>query len=174
MLTSILFSLQNADTQNCQHTSVFCNCDADEPRWLADEGFLTQPEELGITQIFALQQRHLIPQGEGRITLGPLECVEASKKNDTHDKESNEKYPTLVILQSPVLHHFDILQIRSSTSSLSNLLIRIWRFLAGTEVISLSVSELPARRQFFCTSPYSTQSILTSEFYWLTVFMRLL
>lgn len=115
-LTSILFSLQNADTQNCQHTSVFCNCDADEPRWLSDEGFLTQPEELGITQIFALQQRHLIPQGEGRITLGPLECVEASKKNDTHDKESNEKYPTLVILQSPVLHHFDILQIRSSTS----------------------------------------------------------
>lgn len=64
--------------RDCKHTNVFCNCDADEPRWLLDEGYLTQPEDLGITQIFALQQRNLVPQAEGRITLGPLECVEAS------------------------------------------------------------------------------------------------
>jgi len=48
-------------------------------RWLSDVGYLTKPEDLGITQIFALQQRDLVPQSEGRIFLGPLECVEASK-----------------------------------------------------------------------------------------------
>ena len=70
--------MSSSENQNCKHASVFCNCDADEPRWLSDEGYLTQPEDLGITQIFALQQRRLVPHAAGRITLGPLECVEAS------------------------------------------------------------------------------------------------
>ena len=73
------FGFGAVENQNCKHSGVFCNCDADEQRWLSDEGYLTQPEDLGITQIFALQQRRLVPQAEGRITLGPLECVEASK-----------------------------------------------------------------------------------------------
>lgn len=50
---------------------------------MSDSGVLTKPEELGITQIFALQQADLAPQAEGRIILGPLECVEASKKSSS-------------------------------------------------------------------------------------------
>ena len=68
-----------ADEKSCQTAAVFCNCDADEPRWLSDEGELTRPHELGVMQIYALQQDQLSAQAEGRISLGPLECVEASK-----------------------------------------------------------------------------------------------
>ena len=71
--------LNDSDNKECKYPDVMCNCDADKPRWLSDEGVLTKPEELGITQIFALQQQDLAPQAEGRIILGPLECVEASK-----------------------------------------------------------------------------------------------
>lgn len=71
------------ENQECKYPNVFCNCDADKGRWMSDSGVLTKPEELGITQIFALQQADLAPQAEGRIILGPLECVEASKKSSS-------------------------------------------------------------------------------------------
>ena len=60
---------------------MFCNCDADWARWMADSGVLTKPEELGITQIFSLNQANLTLPAEGRIVLGPLQCVEASKES---------------------------------------------------------------------------------------------
>lgn len=56
-----------------------CNCDANENKWLSDEGTLTDPRSLGITEMFFLQQKDLTEEAQGRITLGPLECVETSK-----------------------------------------------------------------------------------------------
>ncbi|XP_046452961.1 uncharacterized protein LOC124200702 isoform X3 [Daphnia pulex] len=92
-----------SQNQNCKHASVFCNCDADEPRWLSDEGYLTQPEDLGITQIFALQQRRLVPQAEGRITLGPLECVEANTQQYVVTFKSPDSY-----MEVPGWHRGDL------------------------------------------------------------------
>ncbi|XP_059351285.1 axotactin-like isoform X3 [Daphnia carinata] len=92
-----------SQNQNCKHSSVFCNCDADEPRWLSDEGYLTQPEDLGITQIFALQQRKLVPQSEGRITLGPLECVEANTQQYVVTFKSPDSY-----MEVPGWHRGDL------------------------------------------------------------------
>lgn len=38
-----------------------------------------EPTSLGITDMFFLQQKDLPEDAQGRITLGPLECVETSK-----------------------------------------------------------------------------------------------
>ncbi|KAK4045709.1 hypothetical protein OUZ56_033583 [Daphnia magna] len=92
-----------SQNQNCKHAGVFCNCDADEPRWLSDEGYLTHPEDLGITQIFALQQRKLVPQAEGRITLGPLECVEANTQQYVVTFKSPDSY-----MEVPGWHRGDL------------------------------------------------------------------
>lgn len=56
-----------------------CNCDSNEEKWLNDEGYFTQPERLGITQMRFAVPKNLPPDAASRITLGPLECVEASK-----------------------------------------------------------------------------------------------
>lgn len=34
---------------------------------------------MGITEMFFLQQKDLTEEAQGRITLGPLECVETSE-----------------------------------------------------------------------------------------------
>lgn len=55
-----------------------CNCDVSESKWLSDEGYYISPNSLGITQMVFLQQKDLEEDALGRITLGPLECVETS------------------------------------------------------------------------------------------------
>ena len=55
-----------------------CNCDISEGKWNSDEGFYISPNSLGITQMVFLQQKDLEEDALGRITLGPLECVETS------------------------------------------------------------------------------------------------
>lgn len=57
-----------------------CNCDISEAKWLSDEGYYISPNSLGITQMVFLQQSDLDKDALGRITLGPLECVETSKR----------------------------------------------------------------------------------------------
>lgn len=47
-------------------------------KWLSDEGYYETPDSLGITGMVFLQQRDLEEDARGRITLGPLECVETS------------------------------------------------------------------------------------------------
>lgn len=68
--------------RTCVNTNLSCNCDVsagNAGKWLSDEGFYEKPDALGITGMVFLQQRDLEEDARGRITLGPLECVETSK-----------------------------------------------------------------------------------------------
>ncbi|XP_038206358.1 contactin-associated protein like 5-1 isoform X1 [Zerene cesonia] len=62
----------------CVNPTQSCNCDANENKWHSDEGTLVDPKSLGITEMFFLQQKDLTEEAQGRITLGPLECVETN------------------------------------------------------------------------------------------------
>ncbi|XP_028030555.1 contactin-associated protein-like 5 isoform X2 [Bombyx mandarina] len=62
----------------CVNPLQACNCDANENKWHSDEGTLVDPKSLGITEMFFLQQKDLTEEAQGRITLGPLECVETN------------------------------------------------------------------------------------------------
>uniref|UniRef100_A0A182T4M2 Laminin G domain-containing protein n=1 Tax=Anopheles maculatus TaxID=74869 RepID=A0A182T4M2_9DIPT len=64
--------------KNCEDDNYSCNCDANLNRWLSDEGYYKEPPKLGITQMYFLQQKNLDEESQGRITLGPLECVETN------------------------------------------------------------------------------------------------
>lgn len=64
------------DVGNCSNPRLRCNCDAEDQRWRADEAELHDPEHLGITEMFFLQPENLPNDAEGRITLGPLKCLE--------------------------------------------------------------------------------------------------
>jgi len=67
-----------AENNTCSGGSK-CNCDSDDAKWLSDESTFTSAESLGITEMFFMQQPNLDASSQGRMTLGPLECVEASK-----------------------------------------------------------------------------------------------
>lgn len=56
-----------------------CNCDSGEEKWLHDEGYFTAPDRLGITELSFIYPRDSPLDAKARITLGPLECVEASE-----------------------------------------------------------------------------------------------
>ncbi|KAH0947033.1 hypothetical protein HN011_011048 [Eciton burchellii] len=67
--------------RTCVHSNLSCNCDVstgNAGKWLSDEGFYEKPDSLGITGMVFLQQRDLEEDARGRITLGPLECVETN------------------------------------------------------------------------------------------------
>lgn len=65
--------------RTCVSPEQSCNCDISEAKWLSDEGYYISANSLGITQMVFLQQKDLEENALGRITLGPLECVETSK-----------------------------------------------------------------------------------------------
>ncbi|KRT78663.1 EGF domain-containing protein, partial [Oryctes borbonicus] len=65
--------------RKCENYTQWCNCDdIKDEKWNADEGYYTKGNSLGITEMFFLQQSNLSPKALGRITLGPLECVETN------------------------------------------------------------------------------------------------
>lgn len=68
-----------AETKTCANSSLLCNCDIADARWRVDEGKYTNPIHLGITRIYILQPEDLESSAEGRLTLGPLECLETGK-----------------------------------------------------------------------------------------------
>lgn len=70
--------------RTCVDPSLSCNCDITENKWHSDEGSYIQPHSLGITEMVFLQQKDLDENAQGRITLGPLECVETSKIPNIH------------------------------------------------------------------------------------------
>ncbi|GIY29013.1 contactin-associated protein like 5-1 [Caerostris darwini] len=65
-----------ANTKACANSSLLCNCDIADARWRVDEGQYKNPIHLGITRIYILQPDDLEASAEGRLTLGPLECLE--------------------------------------------------------------------------------------------------
>ncbi|XP_014243197.1 contactin-associated protein like 5-1 isoform X3 [Cimex lectularius] len=67
-----------AENRTCVSTEQSCNCDISEAKWLSDDGYYISPNSLGITQMVFLQQTDLEEDALGRITLGPLECVETN------------------------------------------------------------------------------------------------
>uniref|UniRef100_A0A1B6DJE8 Laminin G domain-containing protein n=1 Tax=Clastoptera arizonana TaxID=38151 RepID=A0A1B6DJE8_9HEMI len=67
-----------AVNRTCVNPEQSCNCDISESKWLSDEGYYISPSSLGITQMVFLQQKDLEENALGRITLGPLECVETN------------------------------------------------------------------------------------------------
>ena len=75
MLEKLLISVN----RTCVNSNLSCNCDVSAGKWLSDEGYYETPESLGLTELVFLQQRDLEDDAQGRITLGPLECVETSK-----------------------------------------------------------------------------------------------
>ncbi|XP_046397067.1 contactin-associated protein-like 2 isoform X2 [Ischnura elegans] len=64
--------------KTCVNPEMSCHCDISEGKWNSDEGYFTSPSSLGITEMVFLQQPDLDQEAQGRITLGPLECVEAN------------------------------------------------------------------------------------------------
>ncbi|XP_075160242.1 axotactin isoform X2 [Haematobia irritans] len=64
--------------KTCVDPNQSCNCDVKENKWYSDEGYYTEPHSLGITHMYFLQQKDLDEEAQGRITLGPLECVETN------------------------------------------------------------------------------------------------
>jgi hypothetical protein len=66
--------------KSCEDPNESCNCDKFDTKWSSDEGYFKDPHSLGITSLYFLQQKNLEEDSQGRITLGPLECVETSKK----------------------------------------------------------------------------------------------
>ncbi|XP_059474027.1 axotactin isoform X2 [Neocloeon triangulifer] len=71
-----------------------CNCDSNsnDAKWLSDEGVFTSPKSLGVTEMFFMQQANLDADGQGRITLGPLECVEANTQKYVVTFTSTQSY----------------------------------------------------------------------------------
>lgn len=65
--------------KTCVDPNQSCNCDVKENKWNSDEGYYQDPHSLGITNMYFLQQKDLDDEAQGRITLGPLECVETSE-----------------------------------------------------------------------------------------------
>ncbi|XP_065161032.1 axotactin-like isoform X1 [Atheta coriaria] len=66
-------------SQRCENPSQWCNCDdVEDNKWNSDDGYYTLGNSLGITEMVFLQQSNLPEDALGRITLGPLECVETN------------------------------------------------------------------------------------------------
>jgi hypothetical protein len=55
-----------------------CNCDSGESKWLNDAGSFMTPDRLGIMEMNFIYPKDQASDSAARITLGPLECVEAS------------------------------------------------------------------------------------------------
>lgn len=66
--------------KTCSNRTHSCNCDFPDAKWHSDEGhYLTSKYGgLGIIKMVFLHQENLQSDALGRITLGPLECVETS------------------------------------------------------------------------------------------------
>ncbi|XP_059608344.1 axotactin [Phlebotomus argentipes] len=65
--------------KTCEDANQSCNCDSSiQGKWFSDEGTYSEVQSLGITHMFFLQQNILDEEAQGRITLGPLECVETN------------------------------------------------------------------------------------------------
>ncbi|XP_043284971.1 uncharacterized protein axo isoform X2 [Venturia canescens] len=64
--------------RTCVNPDLSCNCDVSAGKWLSDEGYYESPDSLGITGMVFLQPKDLVEDAQGRITLGPLECVETN------------------------------------------------------------------------------------------------
>lgn len=67
--------------KTCSNRTHSCNCDFPDAKWHSDEGHYQTSKYggLGITKMVFLKQENLQPDALGRVTLGPLECVETSK-----------------------------------------------------------------------------------------------
>ncbi|XP_063931341.1 axotactin isoform X3 [Zophobas morio] len=65
--------------KKCENPSQWCNCDdAADDKWNSDDGYFITSDSLGITKMIFLQNPELPEEALGRITLGPLECVETN------------------------------------------------------------------------------------------------
>ncbi|XP_074101561.1 axotactin isoform X2 [Cotesia typhae] len=64
--------------RTCVNPELSCNCDVSAGKWLSDEGYYESPDSLGVMKMVFIQQKDLEDDAQGRITLGPLECVETN------------------------------------------------------------------------------------------------
>lgn len=71
------------ELKTCEDPNENCNCDkpisTTGKEWSSDEGEFKDPQALGITTMYFKQQKNLEDDSKGRITLGPLKCIETSK-----------------------------------------------------------------------------------------------
>lgn len=80
-MSSYRGSCECQQNKTCVNPNESCNCDSgnSENKWYSDEGVYRDSQHLGITSMYFLQQKNLVEEARGRITLGPLKCVETSK-----------------------------------------------------------------------------------------------
>ncbi|KAF4522761.1 hypothetical protein B566_EDAN012351, partial [Ephemera danica] len=78
--------------RTCVSSKAACHCDANEDKWHADEAYFTKPGSLGITEMVFLQQPSLDSDAQGRMTLGPLECVEENTQKYVVTFTSSQSY----------------------------------------------------------------------------------
>lgn len=77
----IIFTVFFLVNKTCSNRTHSCNCDYPDAKWHSDEGHYQTSKYggLGITKMVFLKQDNLQPDALGRVTLGPLECVETSE-----------------------------------------------------------------------------------------------
>lgn len=89
LCTSYRGSCPCSINQSCEDPNQSCNCDSKESKWFTDDGYYESVSSLGITDMYFLQQPDLDEEAKGRITLGPLECVETSEYFEFNANKSN-------------------------------------------------------------------------------------
>ncbi|GAB6026571.1 hypothetical protein CHUAL_012986 [Chamberlinius hualienensis] len=77
---------------NCSNPGSRCMCDAGDDRWRIDEAELHDPKHLGITEMFFMQPNDMTQTTEGRITLGPLKCLEMDTQQYVITFKTSESY----------------------------------------------------------------------------------
>lgn len=65
--------------KTCIDPSHSCNCDSNKNEWRDDSAQLTDVKDVGVTKLFVLQHKNALPGVEGRISLGPVRCLDSSE-----------------------------------------------------------------------------------------------
>lgn len=136
-----------AQNKTCEDPNQACNCDKIDNKWSSDEGYFSDPSSLGITHMYFLQQKNLDDDSQGRITLGPLECVETSKI-EAFNKRFSLQSCTFTDTQKYVV---------TFTTSQSYIEVPGWR-----KATSLSHLGQQAKKLFFCSNRPSVPTSLHS------------
>ncbi|RWS15223.1 contactin-associated protein-like 3 [Dinothrombium tinctorium] len=78
-------------SKSCVDREKYCNCDGEKDAWGKDEETLRVPEEVGITRVYILQP-NMTDASEGRLTIGPLKCINSYTQKYVITFKTKESY----------------------------------------------------------------------------------
>ncbi|XP_054154216.1 axotactin-like [Oppia nitens] len=78
--------------ENCVDRSKHCNCDSETIGWKHDEGFFTNPKDVGITRMFFLQTKTHIKDSEAHLILGNVSCINSNTREYEITFQTKESY----------------------------------------------------------------------------------